>query len=76
MVSRRRGAQPPVSPLDDDAELALLREQGAHLSMPLRLLALAGALAFVMLGLASLLLPFRFQPSPSPAPQPSPPAQA
>ena len=74
MVSRRRGAQPPANPLDDDAELALLRERGAHLSMPLRLLALAGALAFVMLGLASLLLPFRFQPSPSP--QPSPPAQA
>jgi hypothetical protein len=76
MVSRRRGLQPPGYPLDDDAELALLRERGSHLSMPLRLLALVGALAFVMLGLASLLLPFREQPSPAPSPQPSPPAQA
>jgi|LauGreDrversion4_2_1035121.scaffolds.fasta_scaffold1566294_1 hypothetical protein len=74
MVTPRRGPEQPLSPLDDEAELAALREKGSHLSLPLRLLALLGALAFVILGLASALMPLRFQPSP--APQPSPTAKA
>ncbi|MFM8525697.1 MAG: hypothetical protein ACKOCM_08775 [Cyanobacteriota bacterium] len=57
--------------MDDEAQLAALRERGAHLPLPLRLLALLGALAFVMLGLASVLVPLRFQPSGPSGPSPS-----
>ncbi|MEY3735385.1 MAG: hypothetical protein RLZZ624_443 [Cyanobacteriota bacterium] len=71
MVPQRRSSDCPLDLEDDDAKLAALRDQGAHLPWPLRLLALLGALAFVMVGLASALIPLR-----EPAPRPQPPLPA
>ena len=70
MVRQRRASREVPDPLHDDARLALLREQGAHLPLPLRLLALVGAFTFVMFGLASALIPLR---APEPRPEPSAP---
>lgn len=68
MIPQRRSSAHPLDSEDDDARLADLRERGAHLPLPLRLLALLGAFTFVMFGLASALLPLR---EPAPRPQPS-----
>lgn len=54
-----------LSPQEDDALLAKLREKESHLSFTLRLLSMIGALAFVMLGLVSSLMPL-LQPAPPP----------
>lgn len=72
MVPQRRRSDFPLDLEDDDARLAALREQGAHLPLPLRLLALIGAFTFVMFGLASALIPLR---EPVPLPQPPLPAR-
>ena len=60
---------PDPSGFDDDAPL---EDRGR--SLGLRLLALLGAFAFVMLGLSSLVPLLHPEPSPSPLRQPRPPA--
>ena len=60
--SRDREAQLPEALLDDEP----LIDKG--LSLPLRLLALLGALAFVMLGVSSVVMPLLQQPGPAPMP--------
>ena len=68
MVTPRRRPPPSLDALEDEARLAAMREKGAQLSVPLRLLAFVGALAFVMLGLAGILMPLRLQSPPPPEP--------
>lgn len=58
----------PLSPEEDDALLAKLRERESHLSLSLRLLSMLGALAFMMLGLVSSLMPLLNPPMPPPRP--------
>lgn len=72
MAGQPRGRRERFAPASDEALLAALRDRGAHLSLPLRLLALTGALAFAILGLAGVLMPLREPLRPQPAQPPAP----